>query len=132
MNLGARDTINIDEAVHEFYKTLTSGNDPVSSPFKTMKDAFLWAACLGFQKGMRCSISGKKLTIFRWAQFNNGIDLPLIKALCLTEGEDVTDLAAQEKLLTTLEEFANGGIYELMSLHEQNGLWGLVRSVVER
>ena len=85
MSVGARDTINIDESVHEIYKQLTEGNDPVNAPFKTMKDVFLWAACLGFKAGSRKALDGKKVTIFRWAQFNQQIDLPLIKSLILSD-----------------------------------------------
>ena len=61
---GARDTVNIDESVHEIYRLLTEGNDPVNAPFKTMKDLFLWAACLGCKKNSRKRLEQKKITIF--------------------------------------------------------------------
>lgn len=122
MNAMARDTVNIDEVVHEIYRQLTEGNDPLNTPFKTMKDVFLWAACLGFKKGNKKILDGKKVTIFRWAQFNQQIDIPIIKAIILAENQDPHMMIDQDESLRVLEEYANGGIYELrLILQQQSG-----------
>jgi dnd system-associated protein 4 len=111
----SRDTVAVDEAVHEVYKQLTEGNDPVGAPFRTMKDVFMWAVALGYQLGKRRPLVGKRVTIFRWAQFTPQTDVPLLKALALADHGNVNVLLSQDEILNTAEEYANAGIYELRS-----------------
>ena len=125
----SRDTVVIDEAMHDIYRQLTEGNDPVNAPFRTMKDAFMWAAFLGYQRGERQPITGKRVNIFRWAQFTPQRDIPLLKALALANGGDANVLLKQDEIRTIAEEYANAGIHELRtSLSGQYGqtLWNLV------
>lgn len=129
-----RDTIMIDDAVHDIYKRLTDGNDPEDVPFKTMKDVFMWATCLGFQRGERKPIQGKRTTIFRWAQFSTQTDIPLVKAIAIADTENVDVLLRQEDVLTVVEEYANIGIESLkIKIIEQNerhlwSLFGIIKS----
>jgi dnd system-associated protein 4 len=126
----SRDTVAIDESVHEIYKQLTEGNDPVSVPFRTMKDVFMWAAMLGYRKGGRRSLTGKRTVIFRWTQFIEQVDIPLLKALAIVDSEDVNVIANQNEILSIAEEYANAGIHELRaSVVNEPGqpLWNLVR-----
>lgn len=129
MNEEPRDTVSIDDSVHNIYKRLTEGNDPVDVPFPTMKDVFMWAASLGYQRGERKPIRGKRTTIFRWAQFSPQTDIPLIKAMAIADSGDVDVLMSQEDVLTAMEEYANAGIIALESrlsnANDQN-LWNLV------
>jgi len=125
----SRDTVVIDEAVHDIYKQLTEGNDPVSVPFRTMKDVFMWAACLGHRLGERRPLTGKRVIIFRWAQFTPQTDIHLLKALAIADSGDVNVLLSQDDILTIAEEYANAGIYELRtSVLDEYGqpLWNLV------
>jgi len=125
----ARDTVNIDESVHDIYKQLTEGSDPVGVPFRTMKDVFMWAACLGYQLGERRPLTGKRVTIFRWAQFTPQTDMPLLKALAIADSDDVNVLLGQDEILSIAEEYANTGIHELRaSVLDEYGqpLWNLV------
>lgn len=125
----ARDTVNIDDSVHDIYRRLTEGDDPVDVPFQTMKDVFMWAASLGYQRGERKPIRGNRRTIFRWAQFLPQTDIPLIKAMAIADSGDVDVLMRQEDVLTVVEEYANAGIISLKSrLLKANGqnLWNLV------
>ncbi len=128
-NAASRDTVAIDETVHEIYKQLTEGNDIASVPFRTMKDVFMWAVSLGYQQGKRRPLIGKKVTVFRWAQFSPQIDIPLLKALAIADSGNVNVLLSQDEILTIAEEYANGGIYELrVNVLDQYGqpLWNLV------
>lgn len=128
----SRDTVSIDESVHHIYKELTDGADPVTVPFKTMKDVFLWAAALGFKRGERRPIVGKKLTIFRWAQFSTQTDIPVIKAISLADGNDINVLLSQDEILSIAEDYANAGIHELRSnLIAEHGqpLFNLIKSI---
>jgi dnd system-associated protein 4 len=128
----SRDTVGIDEAVHDIYKQLTEGNDPVVVPFRTMKDVFMWAACLGHQIGERRPLIGKRVTIFRWAQFTPQTDVHLLKALAIADSRDVNVLLSQDEILTIAEEYANAGIHELRtSLLEEYGqpVWNLIEII---
>ncbi|SRR5258708_40246501 len=124
-----RETVVIDEAAHEIYKELTESSNPLEAPFKTMKDVFMFATCLGVKLGIRRSLNSKKLTVFRWAQFDSQTDIPLLKAIAIAENSDVSVLLRRNDILTIAEEYANAGIYELRaSLLEEYGqpLWNLV------
>jgi len=124
----SRDTVTIDDSVHYIYKEMTDGADPLTVPFKTMKDVFLWAASLGYKRGERRTITGKKLTIFRWAQFSSQTDLPVIKAISLADGANINVLLSQDEMLNVVEEYANAGIHELRSkIFDEHGqpLWNL-------
>lgn len=125
----SRDTVTIDEAVHEIYKQLTEGNDLVSVPFRTMKDVFMWAVSLGYRRGERRPLTGKRVTIFRWAQFSPQVDIPLLKALAIADSGDVNVLLGQDQILSIAEEYANAGIHELRArVLDEYGqpLWNLV------
>jgi dnd system-associated protein 4 len=125
----SRDTVTIDESVHKIYKDLTDGTDPITVPFKTMKDVFLWAATLGYKRGERRPIAGKKLTIFRWAQFSSQTDIPVVKAISLADGDEINVLLNQDEMLNVVEEYANAGIHDLRArLFDEHGqpLWMLV------
>lgn len=129
----ARDTVVVEENVHAFYRELTEGNNPTAVPFRTMKDVFMYAACLGFQQGQPQPLQGKRITIFRWAQFTPQTDIPLLKALAiLGSREDVTVLLRQEEMLSLAEQYANAGIHQLRSAVLDGGsqpLWNLVHSL---
>lgn len=124
-----RDTIAIDEAAHEIYKQLTEGNNVLTVPFRTMKDVFMWAVCLGVQQGKKTSLTSKKITVFRWAQFDPQTDIPLLKAIAIADSGDVGILLKRSDILSIAEEYANAGIYDLRdSLLGKYGqpLWNVV------
>ncbi len=110
-----RDGVVVDDAVHNLYQQLTEGSDPLSVPFRTMKDVFLWAASLGCREGRREPLTGRRVTIFRWAQFAPQTDLPLLKAMAIAS-EGVEALSSQDRILAIAEEFANAGIHELHAI----------------
>ncbi len=122
-----RDGVFIDEAAHHIYKELTEGNDLEDSPFKTMKDVFMWAASLGYKMGERRPLTNKTM-IFRWAQLLEQVDVPLIKAIAIADKEELGVLNSQGEVLEIVEEYANAGVYELQSnIIDEHGqpLWNL-------
>lgn len=128
-DVNSRDTVVIDENAHEIYKQLTEGNNVLGVPFRTMKDVFMWAVCLGIERGKKRPLTAKKVTIFRWAQFDTQTDVPLLKAIAIADSSDVNVLLARNDILAVIEEYANMGIYELRdSLIGDYGqpLWNLV------
>lgn len=130
-----RETVAIDIATHDIYKQLTEGSNMLDAPFKTMKDVFMWALCLGVRFGNRQPLTSKKTTVFRWAQFDSQIDIPLLKAIAIVSSNDANILLRRGDILTIAEEYANAGIYELReSMLNQQGrpLWNLVALLNER
>lgn len=124
-----RDGVMIDESVHEIYKQLTEGTDPVNTPLRSMKDVFMWAVCLGYERGERRPITGKKVMVFRWAQFTAQTDVPLLKAVAIAATADINVLRNRDDILTLAEEYANAGIFELRLTLEQGyniSLWELL------
>jgi dnd system-associated protein 4 len=125
----SRDTVAIDATVHELYKRLTEGNDILNVPFRSMKDMFMWAVCLGVQQGRRKPLTSKRVTIFRWAQLDSQIDVPLLKAIAIAKIGDVDVLLRRNEILTLAEEYANAGIYDLRDAileDYRQPLWNLV------
>lgn len=108
-----RDTISIESSVHEIYKHLTESSGADGPAFQMMKDVFMWAVVLGYQSGERRPLEGKKVTIFRWAQLSQQVDIPLLKALAIAETNDVEILMDQDAILSIAEEYANRGIQKL-------------------
>lgn len=124
-----RETVAVDSAVHDIYKQLTEGSNMLDAPFKTMKDVFMWAVCLGVQLNNKQPLASKRITIFRWAQFDPQIDVPLLKAIAITDNDDTNVLIRRNDILTIAEEYANVGIHELRSImmgELGRPLWNLV------
>lgn len=111
-----RDRVQIDSTVHEFYRELTNGSD---APFKTMKDVFMLAACLGFRLKSRKRLS-KREGIFDWSVFTEQEDVPILRSLAISETQDVDVLVDQDLLLTIAEEYANSGIIQVKQIVEQS------------
>ena len=101
--------VYVDKGKHHLFQELTEGKD---APFLTMKDVLLTAACVGFNNESRIKLNtGEK--IFSWKTFTPQIDHPFLHALALVaEGKDDV-LIDQDKILTVVEEYANGGINDL-------------------
>jgi dnd system-associated protein 4 len=98
-----------------------------------MKDVFMFAASLGFQKSQPRPLKGKRVTIFRWAQFSPQTDIPLLKAMAIAKSGDVNTLQSQDDILSIVEGYANAGIHELRArvLDEYGqSLWNLVQLMV--
>lgn len=84
---------------------------------------------MGTLRGERRPIAGKKLTIFRWAQFSSQTDIPVVRAISLADGDDINVLLSQDEMLNVVEEYANAGIHDLRArLVDEHGqpLWSLV------
>lgn len=123
------DRVSIDTQFHELYRQLSDGADPEMTPFRTMKDVFMLAACVGYQRGQRHPITGSKRQIFHWTQFSEQVDVPILKALAIASTGDIMVLADQQKILQLAEEYANAGIHEINThVLDQPGqpLWSLV------
>lgn len=120
--------VNIDDSVMQIYDELTEDPSIEQSPFKTNKDVFMFAACLGYANGNRRQLpAGKKHTIRREVFTEN--DFTLLKAIAIATTNGVDVLLQWGDILTIAEECATAGIHDLKShLLDQGGrpLWNLV------
>lgn len=106
----ARNAVNIDKSKHEKYQELSKGKD---APFASMWQVFLVAACVGFERNRRVPLSSAE-KIFSWSeQFSSDDLLAIVSALGIAWTKDPLIVSDQEKLLSVVEECANGGIDEL-------------------
>lgn len=128
-NSFARSTgrVSIETSVHDFYKQLTTSKSAEESPFLTMKDLFMLAACLGFRMKQRKPL-GKREQPFHYSVFTEAEDIPILKAIAIATTGDVAVLAEPECIVEIAEEYANAGIHELRSVIAENigqPLWNL-------
>lgn len=124
--------VNIETSVHEFYEQLTKGTNPHSTPFRTMKDLFMMAACAGFQMGQRRPLTGKKHQPFHYQQLSEQTDIPILKAIAIATTGDIQILTDLDSIVAIAEEYANAGILEIRShVMDQAGdpLWNLVEAI---
>lgn len=124
--------VSIDADVHDLYKQLSEGTDPLSVPFRTMKDIFMLAACKGFERGERCPLATGRRQIFHYSQFSDQVDLPILKAIAIAATNDIQVLADLDEVVLIAEEYANAGIDEIRAeVTDQAGhpLWNLVEAI---
>jgi dnd system-associated protein 4 len=123
--------VSIDANIHDFYKQLTTGKNPEDSPFLTMKDLFMLAACVGFQMQQSKPL-GKREQPFHYSVFTEAEDIPILKAIAIATTGDVEILADPDQIVSIAEEYANVGIHEIRtSLTSDIGqpLWNLVEAI---
>ena len=119
--------VNIAGSVTPIYKALTEGQSGEDSPFRTMKDVFMWAACLGYRNGRRQELPPGEKTSIRREIFTE-TDFAILKAIALAATGQVEVLAQLGDILTIAEEYAQGGIYDIKAqLLDRGGraLWNL-------
>lgn len=108
MNDVVSDGVFVSKKNHEVYRRFTSGDEAI---FQTMKDMFLASAVAAFEQGVRHEESrSESVMVFRWAQFNEQNDVPLIQAITLATTGDVNDLIDQRKMLDCVQQFADAGV----------------------
>lgn len=126
---GRSDRAAIDPSMHDLYKQLSEGADPVEAPFGELKEVFLMAAALGYAKGKKRPLASGRREIVRWETFSRDRDVPFLYSLAIAETGDVKILEEGFEFLTIAEEYANEGIH-IMSDRTLNQrgkpLWNLV------
>ena len=132
IELSRTDRVNIDDSVMHIYAELTEDPSIEQSPFKTNKDLFMFATCLGYANSSRRHLpAGKKHTIRR--EVFTESDFTVLKAIAIATTSGVDVLLQLGDILTIAEEYAHAGIYDLKSYLLQQGgrpLWNLVGLLV--
>lgn len=120
--------------VRDIYYKLTQGTDPEQMPFETLKDVFMFAACIGFKKNLRKPLEAGPKTDMRMEVFSDK-DKNIMRSMAIAEigNVDVLNKSSDElisgKVLDIVEEYAYGGILEIKaSIIDQPGatLWNLI------
>ena len=131
------DRVLIDESVMDIYRELrTDANTQLEqSPFRTNKDIFMLAVCLGYQAGVRQTLpKGSKKHDIRVAIFSDN-DMALLKGIAIADTGNVEALSHPGEILRIAEEYAHVGIYDIKaSLLDERGrpLWNLVDLINSR
>lgn|SRR5690348_8218276 len=108
MNETVSDGVFVSKKNHELYRRFTNADEAI---FQTMKDMFMAAAVAAFEKGVQHDEPrSESVMVFRWAQFNDQNDVPLIQAITLATTGDVNDLIDQRKMLDCVQQFADAGV----------------------
>lgn len=111
------------------------GKDDQTSALPTLKDAFIFAACVGWARDRRSPLAKRQHVGF-WRSFDSR-DATLLQAIAIAETGDPAVIADQGKVISIAEEYANGGIDLLLSYDRADrdrtlvALAGLI-SAVER
>ena len=114
------------ESTRDIYEALTTGSDPEQAPFPLMKDVFMYAACIGFKKGIRRPLPPGKKEGIRMDVFSER-DLNILKGIALAETGDIHALerkAAEPvsgQVLNIAEEYAQAGMEELRIILNKPG-----------
>lgn len=116
--------VGIPKDIHSKYKLYTKNDETKEGEvfrFQTMADIFILAALVGFYlKQYKPFMESDKIERpFKWDVFlNNENHMQIIKSISLLHikknPKDANVLLDNEKMLTILEGYANGGIYHLI------------------
>ena len=124
--------INIEVNLRELYEQLTRGTDPEQVPFRTMKDVFMLAACIGFMRDQFRPLSGTKHQPFHYSVFSEQVDIPILKAIAIMNTGNIEVLTDMDAVAAIAEGYANYGIHEIKAHiidSEGSPLWNLVEAV---
>ena len=103
---------NIEAAQQETYRAWARADalGGESKIFDSMASMFVFAAALGFARGARRGLQGRKVDVFRWQNLDD-LNQTTLKSLALaaTNGE-VTVLADRGMVADVVEEYATAGV----------------------
>jgi hypothetical protein len=95
------------------FSELTENSD---SPFhnEDLTDLFVFAACYGYQKGLRTELEDSKHALFQRGSLSES-QVWTLKSIAVKETEDPEMLKDGSGIYEIAREFANGGIKQLYS-----------------
>lgn len=89
------------------------GKDDDTSPLPTLKDAFIFAASVGWARERRLPLVKRQHVGF-WRSFDSR-DVAMLQAMAIAETGDPTVVGDQGEVIKIAEEYANGGIDFLLT-----------------
>lgn len=118
--------IRYQDDVRYIYDKVHGSTNVEQTPFPQIKDVFVFAACLGFNKKNRKELQPGKKGDLRQDVFSDK-DKDIFKAIAIAETRDITILEKRPEelisgnVITIVEEYANGGILELKQILDEPG-----------
>ena len=103
-----RDRFYVQGDKHHIFQAW--GKDDETAALPTLKDAFVFAAAVGFANGRRVPFAGRRQHVGFWRAFTAQEDVPLFQALAIAETGDPSIVADTSRILAIVEQYANGGI----------------------
>lgn len=91
--------------------------------FRYYWQPFVWAAVIGFRKNLRKELSGEKEQIFNMGiMMRNGGSkcVQALICLCIAKSGSLEIMKDLKKMIAMINEYANGGFYEILSMIEHN------------
>jgi dnd system-associated protein 4 len=107
-----RDRYYVAKDKHHIFQAL-SGDD---GPFEYLKDAFVFAAAIGFRFERHHPIEGERQHVGFWHYLSESRDQPLINAIAIAETGGLEVLADRGAVIEIAEAYANGGVAVLLEL----------------
>ena len=105
------DRIHVETSQHEKFHDLCSKSSEGlrDLPFKSLKEAILAAAFLGFNLGQKEKLESKKEIIFT-RYLDSTLDLPLVICLAIADSEgDVEIINDKKQIIEIFQEYIKGG-----------------------
>jgi len=104
-------SVNVDQSTHPIYEKLVSraAQNAEDYPFATMKDLFMFAACVGASRGIYEEINRNK-DIFSGETFKKEVDVPILAALAYQKENSFDVLFEPKSVIEIAQGWANGGI----------------------
>ncbi|MDA7987297.1 MAG: hypothetical protein MPJ53_02130 [Alphaproteobacteria bacterium] len=111
-----------DREIVDFYSSINGAISQRGSIFyqKRQIDIFLLAMAIGQQKRLRTKIKSRSESIRRDALLER--EVWLMCSVALAEEKDLAVLGSPEEVVRICEEYANGGIHTLISMHRMPGV----------
>jgi dnd system-associated protein 4 len=81
-----------------------------STPFATLKDAFVFAASVGWAYGAKVPLRGTRQQVGFWDSFNAQLDVPVLESIAIAESGEPAIVADRGRLIHIAQEYANAGI----------------------
>jgi dnd system-associated protein 4 len=102
-----RDRFYVQKDKHPTFQRLSRKDE---GPFDHLKDAFVFAAAMGFRFERRVPIEGGSQHVGFWHYLSEAREVPLIQAIAIASTGDLAVLEDRGDVIAIAEEYANGGI----------------------
>ncbi|MGA2466730.1 MAG: hypothetical protein ABSH06_20565 [Thermodesulfobacteriota bacterium] len=119
-----RDRVFVDKSQIEQYREMAverrdtverKDRESVSSPslaFRSLKDSFVMAACIGFRLGKKKPLGNEPKELI-WISYLKDPDWAILRAIAVCDKDDLNILANNDDVLSLAEEYANVGFAQL-------------------
>ena len=109
----SRDRYYVAKDKHHQFQAL-SGDE---GPFEYLKDAFVFAAALGYRFERRAPLEGEQRQhVGFWHYLSESRDQPLLSAIAIADSGGPEVLADRGAVIEIAEAYANGGVAILLEL----------------